>query len=242
MVRGMEITADVADSPRSVIVEQVTNGVAVRMAVLYLLLGGSEPAVGDTDRRPKEHDAMTTLPDQGRRDPRRRAHRPAAPATASSPTSTPTARPSRTPRSIDADGLIALPGLVDLHTHLREPGREDAETVETGTQAAALGGFTAVHAMANTDPVADTAGVVEQVWRLGREAGYCDVLPGRRGHRRAGGRAARRARRDGRLGRPGAGLLRRRQVRERRGADAPGAGVRQGVRRRRSPSTPRSRG
>ena len=67
--------------------------------------------------------------------------------------------------------------MVDLHTHLREPGREDAETVESGTRAAALGGFTAVHAMANTDPVADTAGVVEQVWRLGREAGHCDVAP-----------------------------------------------------------------
>ncbi len=78
---------------------------------------------------------------------------------------------------IDGDGLVALPGLVDLHTHLREPGREDAETVESGSQAAALGGFTAVHAMANTDPVADTAGVVEQVWRLGREHGYCDVQP-----------------------------------------------------------------
>ena len=78
---------------------------------------------------------------------------------------------------IDADGLIALPGLVDLHTHLREPGREDAETVATGTAAAALGGFTAVHAMANTEPVADTAGVVEQVWRLGRQAGHCDVYP-----------------------------------------------------------------
>ncbi|MEZ5094245.1 dihydroorotase [Nocardioides sp.] len=77
----------------------------------------------------------------------------------------------------DAEGLVALPGLVDLHTHLREPGREDAETVESGTRAAALGGFTAVHAMANTDPVADTAGVVEQVWRLGREAGHCDVYP-----------------------------------------------------------------
>jgi dihydroorotase len=78
---------------------------------------------------------------------------------------------------IDADGLIALPGLVDLHTHLREPGREDAETVESGTAAAALGGFTAIHAMANTDPVADTAGVVEQVWRLGKQAGKCDVRP-----------------------------------------------------------------
>jgi dihydroorotase len=78
---------------------------------------------------------------------------------------------------VDADGLVALPGLVDLHTHLREPGREDAETVETGSRAAALGGYTAVCAMANTDPVADTAGVVEQVWRLGREAGLVDVQP-----------------------------------------------------------------
>jgi dihydroorotase len=78
---------------------------------------------------------------------------------------------------VDADGLVALPGLVDLHTHLREPGREDAETVETGTQAAALGGFTAVHAMANTSPVADTAGVVEQVWRLGQQYGHADVRP-----------------------------------------------------------------
>jgi dihydroorotase len=78
---------------------------------------------------------------------------------------------------LDADGLIALPGFVDLHTHLREPGREDAETVETGTLAAALGGYTAVHAMANTDPVADSAGVVEQVWLAGREAGHCDVHP-----------------------------------------------------------------
>ncbi|MCU1607050.1 MAG: dihydroorotase, multifunctional complex type [Modestobacter sp.] len=78
---------------------------------------------------------------------------------------------------VDATGLVALPGLVDLHTHLREPGREDAETVQTGSRAAALGGFTAVHAMANTDPVADTAGVVEQVWRLGQEAGLVDVVP-----------------------------------------------------------------
>jgi dihydroorotase len=80
-------------------------------------------------------------------------------------------------RRYDASGCVLLPGLVDLHTHLREPGREDAETVDTGTLAAALGGFTAVHAMANTDPVADTAGVVEQVWRLGQEAGHCDVAP-----------------------------------------------------------------
>ncbi|MEU5163212.1 dihydroorotase [Streptomyces sp. NPDC020875] len=78
---------------------------------------------------------------------------------------------------VEAAGKILLPGLVDLHTHLREPGREDSETVLTGTRAAAVGGYTAVHAMANTFPVADTAGVVEQVYRLGKESGYCDVRP-----------------------------------------------------------------
>jgi dihydroorotase len=79
--------------------------------------------------------------------------------------------------TIDADGLVVLPGLVDLHTHLREPGYEQSETVLTGTQAAGLGGFTSVFAMANTLPVADTAGVVEQVLRLGDEAGYATVRP-----------------------------------------------------------------
>jgi len=78
---------------------------------------------------------------------------------------------------INADKNLLIPGLVDLHTHLREPGREDSETVATGSMAAAKGGFTAISAMANTFPVADTAGVVEQVFRLGQEAGYCDVFP-----------------------------------------------------------------
>ena len=77
----------------------------------------------------------------------------------------------------DADGLVLLPGLVDLHTHLREPGREDAETVETGSQAAAVGGFTAVFAMANTTPTTDNAEVAERVLDLGRRAGYVDVHP-----------------------------------------------------------------
>lgn len=78
---------------------------------------------------------------------------------------------------VEAEGLIALPGLVDLHTHLREPGQEDAETVETGTRAAALGGYTAVFAMANSNPVADTAGVVEQVYELGKKSGWVKVQP-----------------------------------------------------------------
>ena len=78
---------------------------------------------------------------------------------------------------VDADGLIALPGLVDLHTHLREPGYEQSETVLTGSRAAAAGGFTGVFAMANTSPVQDTAGVVEQVLALGEQAGYVTVQP-----------------------------------------------------------------
>jgi dihydroorotase len=78
---------------------------------------------------------------------------------------------------INAIDCLVLPGLVDLHTHLREPGREDAETVLSGSSAGVKGGYTAVSAMANTSPVADTAGVVEQVYRLGQEAGLLDVFP-----------------------------------------------------------------
>ncbi|GLJ79326.1 dihydroorotase [Microbacterium imperiale] len=103
---------------------------------------------------------------------------------------------------IDAEGLIALPGLVDLHTHLREPGYEASETILTGSQAAAAGGFTTVFAMPNTSPVADTAGVVEQELALGEAAGYVHVQPigavtiGQKGERLAelGAMAASRAR------------------------------------------------
>ena len=149
-----------ADSARSTIVEQVANGVSVRMAVLYLLLGGKPVTaylikgvrvVGGEPTDLLIRDGVVAEVGPG-------CPRPGA-------------------EVVDADGLVALPGLVDLHTHLREPGREDAETVETGSRAAALGGYTAVCAMANTVPVADTAGVVEQVWRLGREAGLVDVQP-----------------------------------------------------------------
>ncbi|RDI50698.1 dihydroorotase [Nocardia mexicana] len=79
--------------------------------------------------------------------------------------------------TVDGTGQILLPGFVDLHTHLREPGREDTETIESGSAAAALGGFTAVFAMANTSPVADTAVVTDHVWRRGQEVGLVDVHP-----------------------------------------------------------------
>lgn len=82
-----------------------------------------------------------------------------------------------THKVIDLAGKQVLPGLVDLHTHLREPGFEESETVATGSASAIRGGFTAISAMANTSPVADTAGVVEQVYRLGQTAGLCDVFP-----------------------------------------------------------------
>ncbi len=78
---------------------------------------------------------------------------------------------------IDARGQVLLPGFVDLHTHLREPGREYAEDIETGSAAAALGGFTAVFAMANTDPVADSAVVTDHVWSRGQQVGLVDVHP-----------------------------------------------------------------
>jgi dihydroorotase len=80
-------------------------------------------------------------------------------------------------RRLDGKGRLITPGLVDLHTHLREPGREDAETVLSGSKAAVAGGYTAISAMPNTSPVADTAGVVEQVFRLGQSHGLCEVFP-----------------------------------------------------------------
>jgi dihydroorotase len=86
-------------------------------------------------------------------------------------------RLSATAEVLDASGLVLLPGFVDLHTHLREPGGEESETIESGSAAAAVGGYTAVFAMPNTDPVGDSAVVVEHVWRRGAEIGLVDVHP-----------------------------------------------------------------
>ncbi|CAO0832335.1 Dihydroorotase [Streptomyces microflavus] len=188
MVRGMEITAEVADSDRCTVVEQVANGVSIRMAVLYLLLGGSDTALSAPARPEGPARAESPAPYRGDQVTMSKILIRGARILGGEPqdvlidgetvaeVGTGIEAPDAT-TVIEAAGQILLPGLVDLHTHLREPGREDSETVLTGTRAAAAGGFTAVHAMANTFPVADTAGVVEQVWRLGKESGYCDVQP-----------------------------------------------------------------
>ena len=169
MNRGLEISADAADAANSLILDQVAAGVAVRMSVLYncwavptSISSGAGEAAGE------RHPDHGSRPGRGGRadllDPRRRFVDPGE------------AGGSGTER-IDADGLIALPGLVDLHTHLREPGREDAETSPPEPQAAARGGYTAVLAMANTDPVTDTAEAAEHVAELGRRDGAAQVVP-----------------------------------------------------------------
>ena len=110
------------------------------------------------------------------------------------------ARP--TPSGSTPTGCTLLPGFVDLHTHLREPGREDAETIASGSRAAAVGGFTAVLAMANTNPVTDTAEAAERILDLGRAAGLVDVVPVGAVTKGLDGRRARRAGPDAPL--PGA--------------------------------------
>ena len=221
MVRGVEIASDVVDLPNLVVTRQVTNGVAVRMAVLFLLLGSEGPA----DPSPPEGSPPGSQP-WLRRSPSQAPLRrsPSQARLRRSPSQAPLRRsPSQAPlprslwgRSVaerrvvvrggtlvdqrgmrtadvlvagstieavgpdlpvppgtlvlDAGGCLVGPGLVDLHTHLRQPGREEAETVETGARAAALGGYTAVVAMPNTEPAIDNAGTAREVLELGRSA------------------------------------------------------------------------
>ena len=147
MNRGVEIAAEVADGPASLITEQVANGVAVRMAVLYTLLGSGAPRCL---RRSLARDQGRARRRRDRRARRRRARSRDGRVVEVGD------RPRRGDRAsvLDAGGCVVAPGLVDLHVHLREPGDEEAETIETGTRAAARGGFTAVVAMPNTDAAA----------------------------------------------------------------------------------------
>ena len=139
MNRGLEIAADAADAAQSLVLDQVSGGVAVRMAVLYHLLAGGQRRASDLavtahrcDHRAREcHEHRTTLLVEG---PTRRTLTPPTCWCATAWSVEAARLAPRDAEVIDADGLVALPGLVDLHTHLREPGREDAETIATGSR------------------------------------------------------------------------------------------------------------
>ena len=238
MNRGVEISAEVADLPRSVIIDQVRNGVATRMAVLYLLLGqGVDKVLGtdDLDRAPSSQEVlglMGTIVLKGGRVVDSTGERDADVVIGDDGRIAAVGADLSGDRTLDAGGCVVSPGLVDLHSHLRQPGQEEAETIETGARAAALGGYTCILAMPNTIPAIDHAGVVREVLELGRTA-PCDVRTSGAITVGPGRRAARPARRDGRARR--AVLHRRRRRRRRRPPDAPGDGVRRRARQGRRP-------
>ena len=190
MNRGVEIDSDVADGPFSVILNQVTNGVAVRMAVLYLLVGrqagaGGSGEAGTAEARPSGSDMSKPIA------ARRARHRSVAEARRDRGScSSSTARSKRSVarvandtadrdwlETIDCAGLVVSPGFIDVHCHLREPGREEVETIATGARAAAAGGFTAVCAMPNTDPVTDNQAAVGFIIRQAQIANAARVYP-----------------------------------------------------------------
>ena len=184
MVRGVEIASDVADMPRTVVTQQVANGVAVRMAILFLLLG--RRAAG---RRGGAGRCLTSTSSSGAAPSSGPPGWPGLDVAVGDGVVVGLAESVDAPGGalvLDAGGCLVGPGLVDLHTHLRQPGREEAETIESGARAAALGGYTAVVAMPNTDPPIDSAGVAA------RGARTRVRLPGRgrrgRRHHRGAGR------------------------------------------------------
>ena len=176
MLRGMEIASSVADSAQAAVLQQVTNGVHVRMAVLFhLLIGSDQPAETGVSRMSSstanllirgvrlygEGDQVDVLISDGQ----------------IAKIGPDLVADLDLVDVIEATGQVLLPGFVDLHTHLREPGREYTETIESGSAAAALGGYTAVFAMANTEPVADSPVVTDHVWNRGQQVGLVDVHP-----------------------------------------------------------------
>ena len=177
--RGVELCGEVVDSPQAVITAQVEAGVVVRMAVLYEVLAGAPRADGPAPEEPRRMtDPLVHArpPPAGRpADPRRARPRPAragidaphdvlvrdgeiaeigAPGALERPTA---------PRSSRAPAGTCFPAFVDPHVHLRTPGQEHKEDLETGTRAAAAGGFCAVIAMPNTDPVVDSAPILRSL-------------------------------------------------------------------------------
>ena len=193
MNRGVEMAVDPAELPGSTVLHQVTNGVAVRMAVLFELLGsGAELAVTPAIRHARDRpirdrsSSMSRSPDatpdrlvlRGGTVLDQQGERVADVAIADGRIVEVGASVQLDDAiELDATGCMVTPGFVDLHVHLREPGREEAETIETGSRAAALGGFTAIVAMPNTDPPHDSLATVEFVRAQARRAGLCEVAP-----------------------------------------------------------------
>src|SRR5713226_5074576 len=168
MNRGIEISPEVADGPQSCVLDQVTNGIAVRMALLFLLCAGhdEEGTPSNEPQQPSNRrntDASLDILLDGERIGE------VVPAGKISS--------SNDFEVFDAGGLIVAPGFIDLHAHLREPGQESSETIETGAKAAARGGFTAVCCMPNTKPVNDNASVTRFILDRAKASASVRVWP-----------------------------------------------------------------